>query len=68
MNCKRCNETSKEIHTDSFIIDIELSKLFCVEMDYLDIGVGLDTEKINYIQLGLYSCNNGIDFNKSDGN
>ena len=68
LNYKRCNETSMANHTDSYIIDIELSKLFCVEMDYLDMGGDWDTEQINYMKLDLYTCKNGIDYNESDGN
>ena len=39
LDFKRCNETSMANHTDSFILDIELSKLFCVEMDYLNKSI-----------------------------
>ena len=66
LNYKRCNETSMANHTDSYIIDIELSKIFCVEMDNLNMGGGWDTEQINYVQLDLYTCKNGINYNESD--
>ena len=68
LDFKRCNETSMANHTDSFILDIELSKLFCVEMDYLNMGGGWDTEQINYMQLDLYTCKNGINYNETDPN
>jgi hypothetical protein len=68
LDYKLCNETSMSNYTDSYILDIELSKLYCIEMDYLDMGGGWDTDQINYIQLDLYTCKNGIDYNESDGN
>ena len=37
--------------TDSYLLDIELSKLYCIEMDDLDMGDSWDTDQINYVQL-----------------
>ena len=68
LNYKLCNETSMANYTDSYILDIELGKLYCIEMDYIDMGGGWDTEQINYLQLDLFTCNNGIDYNESNPN
>ena len=61
-----CNETSMANNTDSFIIDIELDKLYCIEMDDLDMGGGWDTEYINYVEIDLYMCEDGINFDENN--
>ena len=61
-----CNETSMANNTDSFIIDIELDKLYCIEMDDLNMGGGWDTEYINYVEIDLYICEDGINFDENN--
>ena len=68
LDYKLCNETSMANYTNSFILDIELEKLYCIEMDYINMGGGWDTEFINYVELDLFSCANGIDFDENNKN
>ena len=68
LNYKLCNETSMANYTDSFILDIEIEKLYCIEMDNINMGGGWDTEFINYVQFDLYTCANGIDYDENNTN
>ena len=62
VNYKLCNETSMAKFKDSYSIDIDLEKIYCIEMDDLEIGGGWDTQYVFYIQFDLYACKNGIDY------
>ena len=66
LSYRLCNETSMANNTDSFIIDIELEKLYCIEMDDINMGGGWDTEYINYVEIDLYICENGINFDENN--
>ena len=46
---------------DSYSIDIDLEKIYCIEMDDLEMGGGWDTQYVFYIQFDLYACKNGVD-------
>ncbi len=43
INYKLCNETSMINNTDLFRIDIDLDKLYCIDMEDLDIGGSCQT-------------------------
>ena len=43
LNYKLCNETSMINNTDLFRIDIDLDKLYCIDMEDLDIGGSCQT-------------------------
>ena len=66
LNYTLCNESSMANNTDSFILDIELDKLYCINMDDLIMGGGWDTEYINYIEVDLYTCQDGINFDENN--
>ena len=53
-------------NTDSFILDIELDKLYCIDMDDIIMGGGWDTEYINYVEIDLYICEDGINFDENN--
>ena len=55
-------------NTDSFIINIELDKIYCIDMDDLDMGGSWDTDFINYIEFDLYACKDGIDYDENNSN
>ena len=55
-------------YTNSFILDIELEKLYCIEMDYINMGGGWDTEFINYVEFDLFTCADGIDYDENNIN
>ena len=68
LNYKLCNETSMKNYTDKFILDIELEKLYCIDMEDIHIGGGWDAEYINYVQFDLFACKNGIDYDENNKN
>jgi hypothetical protein len=66
INYKLCNETSMVNYTDSFSLDVDLDKLYCFEMDYLDMGGGWEADFINYIEFDLFICEGGIDYDENN--
>ena len=68
INYKLCNETSMANNSDHYIIDVELDQLYCIDMEDLDIGGSWDYDFINYIQLDIYSCKDGIDYDQNNEN
>ena len=49
-------------YADSFIIDIDLDQLYCIDMEELDMGGSWDSLFINYVEFDLYICEDGIDY------
>ena len=68
INYRLCNETSMANNSDSYLIDIELDQLYCIDMDDLDMGGSWDTDFINYVEFDLYSCKDGIDYDENNSN
>ena len=68
LNFTLCNETSMANFTDSFIIDMKLDQLYCIDMEKLDMGGSWDNDFINYVEFDLFSCKNGIDYNETNPN
>ena len=55
-------------NSDSFLIDNDLGKLYCIDMEDLYIGGNWDSNFINYISFDLYICKNGIDYDENNKN
>ena len=68
LNYKLCSETSMINNTDSFIIDVSLDELYCIDMEELDIGGNWDYDFVNYVEFDLYTCKNGIDYDENNKN
>ena len=66
INYKLCNETSMVNNSNSFMIDIELDQLYCIDMEELDIGGSWNYEFFNWISFNIYACKNGIDYEKNN--
>ena len=66
LNYKLCNETSMANKPDNYKIDISLNELFCIEQDDISFGGNWNEEFINFIEINLYLCKDGINFNISD--
>ena len=66
LNYKLCNETSMINKTDNYRIDVNLNELFCIDDEFSTIGGSWDKEEVYYIEINLYLCQNGINFNISD--
>ena len=67
-NSRLCNETPMANNSDSYIIDIDLGQLYCIDMDELDMGGSWDIDFINYVEFDLFSCKNGIDYDEDNPN
>ena len=68
LNYTLCSKTSMINYTDSFIIDLRLDQLYCIDMEELDMGGSWDGDFINYVEFDLYSCKNGIDYDEKNPN
>ena len=68
LNYKRCSETLMINNTDSFVIDIDLSQLYCIDMGDLYMGGNFDSDFVKYVELDLYLCKNGIDYDENNTN
>ena len=66
LNYKLCNETSMVNRPESIKIDIPLNQLFCIEKDNMLFGGNWNDAFLNYIEINLYLCDEGIAFNSSD--
>ena len=66
INYKLCNETSMANNTDFYKIDISLDNLFCIENNDFYIGCSFNLGYICYIDINIYLCENGKNFNISD--
>ena len=66
LNYKLCNETSMANKPDNYKIDASLNELFCIEQDDIKFGGNLKYNNIKYIEINLYLCKDGINFNSSD--
>ena len=68
INYSLCNETSMKNNSNSFLIDIDLEQLFCIDMEDLDMGGSWDNDFINYVEFDLYTCKEGIDYDENNEN
>ena len=66
LNYKLCNETSIVDRPESYKIDVPLNQLFCIEKDNILFGGNWNHFFLNYIEINLYLCDDGIAFNSSD--
>ena len=63
-----CNETSMKNYSDSYLIDIDLDQIYCIDMDDLNMGGSWDTDYINYVEFDLYACKNGVNYDEKNEN
>ena len=66
LNYKLCNETSMINLTKNYMINTNLNELFCIDDEKAMIGGSWLTNEIDYIEIDIYLCENGINFNESD--
>ena len=66
LDYKLCNETSMANKTQNYKIDIKLNQLFCIDKDDIPFGGSWNDPFINYIEINLYLCIDGVDLNTSD--
>ena len=63
---KLCNETSFANKSENYIIDVPLNELLCIEEDNVPFGGSWNGKVINYIEINVYLCEDGMNFNSSD--
>ena len=63
---KLCNETSLVNKSKNYKINVNLNELFCLEKDDIPFGGSWNGNFINYIEINLHLCKDGINFNSSD--
>ena len=68
LNYKLCNETSMKELGNEYLLNISIEKLYCIDMEDLDMGGSWNAEFINYIRFDLYLCKDGIDYNETNRN
>jgi len=66
LNYKLCNETSMANYTNYYKLDIKLDNLFCIDNDDLYLGGSWNLGYIYFIEINLYLCEGGKNFNKND--
>ena len=63
LDYKLCNETAMANMTDNYKIDVPLNELFCIENDDISLGGNWNGDFLNYIDINVYLCEEGIYFN-----
>ena len=66
LNYRLCNETSMANKTKEYKIDIPLNELFCIENDDIPWGGSWYGDILYFIEINLFLCEEGINFNASD--
>lgn len=66
LNYKLCNETAMKSRPDNYRIDVPLNELFCIDRDDILFGGNWNHHFLNYIEVNLYLCFEGIPYNSSD--
>ena len=68
INYKLCNETAMANNSNQYMIDVDLDKIYCIDMDDLSMGGSWDSDFIYYIEFDLYNCKNGINYDEGNEN
>ena len=68
LNYSLCNETSMKDLGKDYLLHTNLDKLYCIDMDDLDMGGSWNSKFINYIRLDLNLCKGGINYNDNNTN
>ena len=68
INYKLCNETNFVKNINNYYIDASLDELYCMEFNKIELGGGWTGNFLNYLQLDIYICKDGIEYNKNNEN
>ena len=66
LNYTLCNETSMINKPENYIIGVPLNQLFCIDKDEILLGGNWNYYFLNYIEINLYLCEDGVVYNSSD--
>ena len=61
-----CNETQMVNISEKYKIDTPLNELFCIEQSDIPFGGSWLGENLYYLEVNLFLCEDGIEFNASD--
>jgi len=65
---KLCNETDFAQRGNNYYIDVPLEKLYCMEIENVELGGGWTSDFMNYIELNIFLCKEGIHYDESNNN
>ena len=68
LNYSLCNETSMKNLGKDYILNSNLDKLFCIDMEDLEMGGSWNSKFINYLRLDLNLCEDGANYNDNNTN
>ena len=68
LNYSLCNETSMKNLGKDYILNSNLDKLFCIDMEDLEMGGSWNSKFINYLRLDLNLCKDGANYNDNNSN
>jgi hypothetical protein len=68
LNYSLCNETSMKNLGKDYILNSNLDKLFCIDMEDLEMGGSWNSKFINYLRLDLNLCKDGANYNDNNTN
>ena len=68
LNYSLCNETSMKNLGKDFILNSNLDKLYCIDMEDLEMGGSWNSKFINYLRLDLDLCKDGENYNNNNTN
>ena len=66
LNYKLCNETSMNNKSDNYIINAKLNELYCINDEFSLIDSSWNEEEVYFLQISLYICKNGINYNENN--
>ena len=66
LNYKLCNETDFVNRSNSYFIDVPLDQLYCSEINDIFLGGGWTADYMYYIQLDIYLCEDGIEYDNTN--
>ena len=65
---KLCNETDFEQRGKNYYLDVPLNELYCSEIDNIELGGGWNANFLNYMEIDIYICKDGIEYNETNKN
>ena len=68
INYKLCNETDFAQRGENYFLDIPLNELYCMEMQNIELGGGWNADFLNYLQIVIFICKDGIEYDENNKN
>ena len=68
INYKLCNETDFAQRGNNYYIDVPLDELYCMEIQNVELGGGWTSDFMYYIELDIFLCKGGINYNETNEN